>query len=62
MENKAVYSIKEFCQAHGICVATYHNLINRGEGPRTMKVGARTFISIEAAEAWRRRMEDKAAA
>jgi predicted DNA-binding transcriptional regulator AlpA len=53
-------SIPSFCQAHGISRATFYNLMKRGEGPTVMKVGKRTLVSDEAAEAWRRRMENLA--
>jgi len=36
----------------------YH-LVNAGKGPRLMKVGRRTLISVEAAADWRREMEAK---
>jgi hypothetical protein len=55
-------SICLFCRAHGISRATFYNLIRRGEGPIVMKVGKRTLVSDEAAEAWRRRMESPVAA
>lgn len=55
--NYQAYTIEEFAQAHRICRATVYNLIKAGSGPRTMKVGARTLITMEAAAEWRRRME-----
>ena len=51
------YSIKQFCEAHSISVDTYFRLQRAGLGPVTMKVGARTLISVEAAAAWRRSRE-----
>lgn len=51
------YSIVQFCAAHGISRATFYNLIDRGEAPRTMKVGARMLVSREAAADWRRDRE-----
>jgi predicted DNA-binding transcriptional regulator AlpA len=50
-------SISDFCRRHGLCRATFYNLMKRGEAPATMKVGSRTLVSAEAAAAWRRRME-----
>jgi predicted DNA-binding transcriptional regulator AlpA len=55
-------SIPSFCEAHGISRSTFYNLMKRGEGPIVMKVGKRTLVSYEAAEAWRRRMEKLAEA
>jgi hypothetical protein len=51
------YSIKQFCIAHNLSIDSYFRLGRQGLGPVTMKVGARTLISIEAAAAWRRSRE-----
>ena len=52
------YSIPEFCRVHGgMSQAFFHALVARGKGPRLMKVGARTFITVEAAADWRRAQE-----
>jgi hypothetical protein len=52
------YSIAGFCAAHGgISPAFFHKLVSEGRGPKLMKVGARTLISIEAAAEWRRARE-----
>lgn len=58
----AAMSVTEFCSAHRISRATFYNLVNDGKAPTLMKVGSRTLISIEAAAAWRRRMEASSAA
>jgi hypothetical protein len=47
------YSIKQFAELHGISVDTYFRMQRRRHGPVTMKVGHRTLISRESAEAWR---------
>jgi predicted DNA-binding transcriptional regulator AlpA len=60
--DRQAYSVDEFCRSHGICRATFYNLRKAGDGPVEMKIGARTLISVEAAEAWRRRMEAGVAA
>ena len=52
-----VFSVNEFCRRHGICRATFYNLLKTGRGPAFMKVGSRVLISREAAEQWRRKME-----
>ena len=54
---KSMYSVKEFCTEHGISRALFYNLLKRGLGPRTAKLGSRTLISAEAALEWRQRME-----
>jgi len=51
-------SIPEFCKAHGISEGFFYKLKKQGEGPREMKVGARTLISFESAAEWRRARED----
>src|SRR6516225_4397997 len=52
------YSIPEFCRVHGgMSQAFFHALVARGKGPRLMKVGARTFITVEAAAKWRQAQE-----
>ena len=53
-------AVAQFCERHNLCRATFYNLLRTGRGPRIMKVGARTLISVEAAEEWRRRMEQLA--
>jgi hypothetical protein len=54
---RLVFNIPEFCEAHDISEAFYYKLKKQGEGPREMKVGARTLISSESAAEWRRARE-----
>jgi hypothetical protein len=58
LPRKLVYSVDEFCEAHGICRATLYNLWRRGKGPKRMRVGERNFVSVEAAEEYRRQQGD----
>ena len=51
-------SIAEFCEAHGISEGFFYKLKKQGEGPREMKVGARTLITFESAAEWRREREN----
>jgi len=51
-------SIPEFCDAHGISEGFYFKLKKQGKGPREMKVGARTLITLESAAEWRREREN----
>jgi predicted DNA-binding transcriptional regulator AlpA len=55
-------SIPEFCEAHGISEGFFYKLKKQGEGPREMKVGARTLISLESAAEWRRARESQQSA
>ncbi len=49
----AAYSVDAFCRAHSISRSMFYALLRDGQGPRLMKIGARTLISREAAEDWR---------
>ena len=51
------FSIASFCQRHGISESFFHKLKAKGVGPVTMRVGARTLISAEAAARWQRERE-----
>src|SRR6516225_5013607 len=55
------YSIRQFAAAHNISEDLFYKMQRDGWGPATMRVGARTLISVEAAAAWRRKREKAAA-
>ena len=57
---RAAFSVDEFCAAHAITKPLFYKLLKAGQGPRIMKCGTRTLISIEAAADWRRAMEEGA--
>jgi predicted DNA-binding transcriptional regulator AlpA len=57
---KLAYTVGEYCSSIGICRASLYNLWKRGQGPRRMKVGSRTLISVEAAAEYRRQCEEVA--
>jgi hypothetical protein len=61
ISNALVFTVPEFCEAHGISRALFYILQREGRGPRVMKCGRRTLIAREAAEAWRRQMEQTGA-
>jgi hypothetical protein len=46
-------TIPQFCKSHNISEAFYYELQKQGRGPRTMRVGRRRLISLEAAKEWR---------
>lgn len=52
------YTIAEFCETHALAKSTLYVLIARGTGPRLMKLGKRTYVSAEAARAWRAANEE----
>jgi hypothetical protein len=60
MQTKAS-GIDQFCSEHNISRAMFYKLLKMGQGPRLMKVGARTLISDEAAADWRRQLEQQTA-
>jgi hypothetical protein len=51
------FSVNEFCVAHRISRALFYLLQRDGSGPRLMRVGRRTLVTVDAAADWRRRME-----
>lgn len=51
------YSINGFCHAYGISRPMFYKLRKQGRGPKIMKIGDRTLISVEAADTWRKEME-----
>ena len=61
MLEQDAFSISEFCKRNNISRATYYNLQKKGIGPRVIKIGTRTIISVEAGAEWRRMMEEAAA-
>jgi hypothetical protein len=55
------YSVYGFCLAHGLSRRKLYYMLEAGDGPRIMKCGTRTLISVEAAQRWRRARERMAA-
>ena len=53
----AAFSVFGFCVAHGLSRSLFYRLLRSGAGPRIMKCGRRTLISVEAAQRWRRARE-----
>ena len=53
----AAFSVFGFCVAHGLSRSLFYRLVRSGAGPRIMKCGRRTLISVEAAQRWRRARE-----
>ena len=50
-------TIQQFCEAFNISEGFYYKLKKKKLGPREMKVGTRTLITVEAAKAWGRERE-----
>jgi predicted DNA-binding transcriptional regulator AlpA len=46
-------SLREFCNRHSISLSFFYLLEERGQAPRTMKVGGRRLVSTEEAARWR---------
>ena len=57
---RMVYSIDEFCRAHGISRSKIYQLWGQGRGPKVMKVDGKRLITIEAATAWRAELQTEA--
>ncbi len=57
---KPIYSVREICCQFGISRAMFYKLRQQGRGPAVIKLGKRTLITNEAAEAWRRSLEKAA--
>jgi predicted DNA-binding transcriptional regulator AlpA len=54
------FSVEEFCTLHRISRCYFYKLLKNGHGPRVIKIGARTLVSVEAAADWRREHESAA--
>lgn len=54
---RRAYSVHEFCAAFRISRAFLYALWANGSGPAAMRIGRRTLISVEAANAWRLSLE-----
>jgi predicted DNA-binding transcriptional regulator AlpA len=52
-------SIEEFCLRNRISRQFYYMLREKGQGPTEIRLGARVLISKEAADEWRRRMQEQ---
>jgi hypothetical protein len=50
-------SIREFAEAHNLSIDTYFKMQRDGFGPKVMRVGGRTLVSLEAAAEWRAERE-----
>jgi hypothetical protein len=55
------YTIRQFARAHGLSEDMFYKMRRAGWGPKVMRVGSRTLISVESAAAWRREREADAA-
>ena len=60
-QDRAAFTIAEFCEAHRISRSKLYQLWAAGIGPRLMKVGVKVLISIEAAAEWRSEREQASA-
>lgn len=47
-----VLSVPEFCDRAGIAPRTFYDLMARGEGPATVKIGRRRGVLEATADAW----------
>ncbi len=49
---RTTLSISELCEELGISKSFFYKLQAKGRGPTTLKMGRRTLITREAADAW----------
>jgi hypothetical protein len=54
---RACFTIAEFCDAHRISRAKLYQLWKAGIGPRVLRVDSKVLITFEAAADWRRERE-----
>jgi len=50
------FSIAQFCVLHGISRSFYYVLEQTGRAPKTLNLGRRRLITVEAAQQWREEM------
>ena len=55
---RGAFSVAAFCESHDITPNLFYRALREGWAPRTMLVGSRRLISVEAAAEWRRVMEE----
>lgn len=55
------YTIEQFCERHNISKAFFYKLRKSGMAPKIAKLGRRSIITREAAEEWRRTLNENAA-
>ena len=55
--NVFAMSIKDFCAQHGISKNLFYKLEKEGCAPKTIDLGKRRLITIEAAAEWRLTMQ-----
>lgn len=46
------YTIPQFCAAYNHSLDTYYRMARAGEGPMITKLGHKTLIGVDDAEAW----------
>lgn len=55
--SKGAFTIPEWCKDNCISRAMFYKLAIEGLAPRTMKIGRKRLVSVEAALEWRIQME-----
>ena len=51
------FTVKEFCKMHSISESFFYKLRTQGKAPKIIKVGAKTLITDNSANEWRKSME-----
>jgi predicted DNA-binding transcriptional regulator AlpA len=61
VSERKTYYLQEFCEAYSISRSQVYKLWEEGKGPLCARMGKRRVISVEAARAWFRKLEEEAA-
>jgi hypothetical protein len=59
--DRLAWPAHEYARMNGINVATLKNMWKRGDGPAYMQIGQRRYVTREAHEDYRRRIERRPA-
>lgn len=57
----AVFTVDEWCARYKFGRSFFYKLLREGRGPRIMKLGSRTLITVESDDEWRLANDGRAA-
>ena len=61
MSERAGYTIDEFCERWGFKRSTWYTMERKGKAARTMDIGSRRIITVEAEKEWSEQRQAEAA-
>lgn len=56
---REAFTVAELAQAYRLSRATLYNLWKSGRGPKRVRIRGRVLISRDAADCWRRELEEQ---